>query len=236
MKTIINSLIRSINKLPEGKYPPEYFTPAVVRSYLFVSYGYPVGFIMHLSFIGVFFFIGVEELALFNFISVSLWGIAILLNGKGYFWQGYLLVAFELISHAAICTVIIGWSNGFQYYLLQMPVAIFLVHWRTSTKILVAFVFTFAFMAINHYATVSTPYVVINPLYTAALNYGNILSTCFGMAVMGYIYYTATRNIEEKLKIEHKRTNEALMERNKLLDRLNLELADAAEYVRNILP
>ena len=53
---------------------------------------------------------------------------------------------------------------------------------------------------------------------------------------MNAYYYTVVINTEKKLEKEHKRTNEALNERNKLLNRLNQELSDAAEYVKNILP
>jgi sigma-B regulation protein RsbU (phosphoserine phosphatase) len=41
---------------------------------------------------------------------------------------------------------------------------------------------------------------------------------------------------EAKLELEHQKTNAALIERNEILIQLNEELAEAADYVKNMLP
>ena len=64
----------------------------------------------------------------------------------------------------------------------------------------------------------------------------NIFSVCSILAYIAYQYYRAAINAEKKLEKEHKKTNAALDERNKILERLNLELSEAAGYVRTILP
>ena len=106
MKTEIKSFIKSLNELPDNRYPPEFFTPTVARSYIFGIYAYIIGLGVHF-FLAIFTIIGIKVLAIFNILSVFLWGIAVVLQLKGYFWQAYLSVCIELISHAAICTVII---------------------------------------------------------------------------------------------------------------------------------
>jgi sigma-B regulation protein RsbU (phosphoserine phosphatase) len=88
----------------------------------------------------------------------------------------------------------------------------------------------------NYYAIVSVPIIELSPIYIAVLNYSNIIVVCLILASIGYIYYRAAITAEEKLEQEHQKTNAALIERNQALKLLNQELADAADYVRTILP
>jgi sigma-B regulation protein RsbU (phosphoserine phosphatase) len=88
----------------------------------------------------------------------------------------------------------------------------------------------------NYYSKVLIPYLELSPLYISAFNYGNIFSFCLALAVVAYLYYAATINAEEKLEIEHLKTNAVLIERNQALMLLNQELAEAAQYVKTILP
>ncbi|MGD8992982.1 MAG: PP2C family protein-serine/threonine phosphatase [Desulfobacterales bacterium] len=83
---------------------------------------------------------------------------------------------------------------------------------------------------------VSIPYKELSPIYIAAFNYSNLFSFCLALAVVAYVYYSATINAEEKLQIEHKKTSAALIERNHAFMLLNQELAEAAQYVKTILP
>jgi sigma-B regulation protein RsbU (phosphoserine phosphatase) len=56
------------------------------------------------------------------------------------------------------------------------------------------------------------------------------------LASLGYIYSRAALTAEEKLEQEHQKTNAALIERNQAFMLLNQELAEAAEYVKTVLP
>lgn len=176
MGTIIKSFFQSISEIPEGKFPPEYYTPRVVRTYVFGTYGYPFGLIIHGLLLVIFALIGVTALSLFNIASVILWVAALLLHRRGYFWQGYFLMTIEIISHAALCTALIGWEAGFQYYILVQPAAVFFLHWNTARKVAVAAIYSCAYIVINFYATVSVPYIKISSIYIAAFNYSNIFS------------------------------------------------------------
>ena len=236
MGTTVKSLFQSFNEVPEGKFPPEYYTPRIVRGMFFGNYAYSLGLIFHALFIVIFALMGIIILALFNIGSVILWIAAILLHRRGYFWQAYSLITIEIIAHAAVCIAVIGWGTGFQYFVFVQPATVFFLHWSTPRKAVIAAIYSCAYAAMNYYANVSVPYIEISPLYIAAFNYSNIFSVCLSLAVIAYIYYTATINAEEKLEKEHQKTNAALKERNQALMRLNQELSEAAEYVRTILP
>jgi sigma-B regulation protein RsbU (phosphoserine phosphatase) len=236
MGTAVKSFLQSFSEVPEGKFPPEYYTPRFLRAMVFGNYAYPLGILPHSLFIAIFALIGVRTLALFNIISVILWVTALILHRRGYISQGYFLITIENIAHAAVCTVVIGWDTGFQYYVLVQPACVFFLQWSTARKAIIAAIYSFAYVAMNYYANVSVPNIELSQIYIAVLNYGNIIAICLILASIGYIYYRAAISAEEKLEQEHQKTNAALIERNQAFMLLNQELADAADYVRTILP
>jgi len=236
MSRSIKSFINSLNEVPEGKYPPEYYTPRLLRAMVFGNYAHPLGILTHSLFIVIFALLGVQTLALFNIFSVILWATGFILHRKGYISQGYLLITIENIAHAAVCTVVIGWDAGFQYLVLVQPVCVFVLPWTTFRKILIAAIYSFAYIAMNYYANVSVPIIELSKIYIAVLNYSNIIVICLIMTSLGFIYSRSAITAEEKLEQEHQKTNAALNERNQALERLNQELSEAADYVRTILP
>ncbi|MBT8331682.1 MAG: PP2C family protein-serine/threonine phosphatase [Deltaproteobacteria bacterium] len=236
MSSSIKSFINSLNEVPEGKFPPQYYTPLFVRSIVFGNYSYPSGLLSHFLFLVIFALIGVTILAIFNILSILLFAIAFILHRKGYLWQAFYLISLEIIAHAAIAIAVIGWGAGFQYYILLGPAVIFLLPGKTIKKILLAGIYTFSFAALNYYANVSTPTRELSAFYIALFNYGNIFSVCSILSYLVYQYYRAANSAEKKLEKEHQKTNAALNERNQALERLNQELSEAADYVKTILP
>ena len=234
--TKVMLFFQSFSKIPEGKFPPEYYTPRLLRTTVFGNYAHSLGIITHGLFIVIFALLGVRALALFNILSVALWSTGLILHRRGYITQGYLLITVENIAHAAVCIFVIGWDAGFQYLVLVQPVCVFVLHWSTIRKVIVASIYCFAYIAISYYANVSVPIIELSQNYLAVLHYGNIIVICLILTSLGYIYTRSAITAEEKLEREHEKTNDALNERNQALKLLNQELADAADYVRTILP
>ena len=236
MNSSIQSFIKSLNEVPEGKFPPEYYTPLFIRSIVFGNYGYPTGLLSHFLFLVIFALIGVTILAIFNIFSILLFATGFFLHRRGYLWLAFYLVTFEIIAHAALAIAVIGWDAGFQYYILLGPVVIFLLPAKTIKKTKIAATYTLAFAILNYYANVSAPRIELSALYMAMFSYGNIFSVFLILSYLVYQYYRAANSAEKKLEKEHQKTNAALNERNQALKRLNRELAEAADYVRTILP
>ena len=236
MGTTVKSLFQSLNEVPEGKFSPEYYTPRLVRPFVFGNYAYPLGLLIHALFLVIFASIGITVLALFNIVSVILWAAAFLIHRRGYFGQAYFLITVEIIAHAALCVIIIGWDTGFQYYVLAQPVVVFFFHWGTPRKAAIAAIYSCAYGVMNYYANITIPYIELSPLYITAFNYSNIFSFCSNLVFVAYLFYAATINAEEKLEIEHQKTNAALIERNQAFMLLDQELAEAVEYVKTVLP
>jgi sigma-B regulation protein RsbU (phosphoserine phosphatase) len=236
MGTTVKSFFQSFSEIPEGKYPPEYYTPLFSRGIIFGNYAYPCGLLSHFMFLVIFSLIGVTILAYYNILSILLFATAFFLHRRGYLWQGFYLVTIEIFTHAAISTAVIGWDAGFQYYVLFGPVVVFLMPGKPIRKIVIAALYAFAFAAMNMYANATVPQIELNALYIALFNYGNIFSVFSMLAYFAYQYYRAAITAEKKLEKEHQKTNIALDERNQALERLNQELAEAADYVKTVLP
>ena len=236
MVTIIKTFIESLNDFPKDKFPPEVNTPPYVRAYIFANYALINGALAHALFLIIFAILSIKILAIFNILSVILWLMAFTIFRKGYFWQGITIVSIELIAHAFLCVIVIGWDAGFQYYVFTSPIFIFLSPWKTYVKALISLLFILTYMAMSHYAYFVNPYVELSSYYLVALHYMNIINAMISPIIGIYAYYRATIRVEEKLEIEHKKTNRALSERNKALSQLNSELTEAAEYVKTILP
>ena len=159
MGTTVKSLFQSFNEVPEGKFPPEYYSPRIVRSFIFGNYAYPLGLLVHALFFAIFALVGVTILALFNVVSVILWATAFLIHRKGYFGWAYFFVIFEIIAHSVLCVMVIGWATGFQYYVLLHPTVVFFFHWSTPRKAAIAAIYGCSKAAMNYYYTISLTYI-----------------------------------------------------------------------------
>ena len=102
MVTIVKSFFQILSKIPEDKFPAQYYSPLFVHSIIFGNYSYPTGLLSHALFLLIFALIKVTILAYFNIFSVLLWATAIFLHRRGHLWQAYYLIAIEIIAHAAI--------------------------------------------------------------------------------------------------------------------------------------
>lgn len=236
MGTAIVNYLKKVREIPEGKFPPEYYTPPMIRMFIFGTFVYPLGFATHALFLVVFAFLGVKWLALFNILSVTMWATSFFLHRNGYFNLGFTIVTIEVLAHAGLCVTFLGWAAGFQFYIVPVPVVAFFAHWHTSRKVLIALLYCVSFVLMHYYIRPLTPIVELDPLYLSFLYYGNYISVSFVFASFGYLFYIAIISAEEKIEIEQRRTNAALIDRSNALTHLNGELTEAADYVRKILP
>lgn len=86
------------------------------------------------------------------------------------------------------------------------------------------------------YSLYSELYATVNPNLLLLFYQCNIIILWIFGTLVAHVYFNTMIEIEENLEKAHNRTNDALIELNKVLNQLSEELADAAEYVRNILP
>jgi len=79
----------------------------------------------HIGFFVVFYFSGLHWLVIVNIASILCYVLAYLLARRGAISKALILTVLEVVGHAVVTTLVIGWSGGFQYYLaFLIPIAV----------------------------------------------------------------------------------------------------------------
>jgi class 3 adenylate cyclase len=161
--------------------------------------------LIHFSFIFLFLLLGVKELALFNILSVLLWSFSFIMNLKGFMFAGFFLGNIEVVMHAFLCTILLGWESGFHYYILVFPVVTFpfALLGVMSTVLLIA-VNTILYALIYYLSQNLQPLHQLAANVTEMLNYINIIGFCGFLAIFGY-YFTFSISKAEKALQEAQR-------------------------------
>ena len=87
-----------------------------------------------------------------------------------------------------------------------------------------------------YYSSFTNPIIAIDPIYLKILYQLNMIVVNAVLAFAIHISYKMAINSDKKLFEAHQRTRNALEEHDKVLEQLNRELSEAADYVKKILP
>lgn len=223
MPAPLKILFRKFHELPENLPAKQY------RFFVFSNYAFLMAGLFHLAFIFIFALLDLRLLSIYNIFSTLLWGICIYLNFQGWRFIQILLANLEVLIHAALCVAILGWESGFHYYILCVPLVIFLSRWPLPSKIGLCTVNCLAYALLYYFADLISSRSAIPTIYVKGFNYVNMTSIFFSIAFIAYYYRRVVLNVEHNLEIAHGQTTRALI-------RLNENLTDAAVYVRSILP
>ena len=103
---------------------PKNISRRFFRAALLTSlFGVPV----HLIFLFIFFALGEKQMAYVSAGSIVIWLGAVVLARSGHVLPGLLLIAAEVIAHAVLAMIYLGWHSGFQQYLITLAVAAFII-------------------------------------------------------------------------------------------------------------
>ena len=227
---LYKKLFQRFHELPDN-LPTDHY-----RSWILMNYACTMGGVVHFLFIFTFALVGVIPLSLWNIISVVIWGFATYSNFKGSMKSAMTLANFEIVMHACLCTIIIGWTTGFHYHILVMPSILFLTPFALPTKIIASAINIIFYSLLNYFFKSFAPLMPLNSILVNVFNYTNITTFGFILSYFAFYYRAIVIEVEAKLELEHLKTNEALIERNEILTQLNEELVEAAEYVKSMLP
>jgi sigma-B regulation protein RsbU (phosphoserine phosphatase) len=225
-----NKLFQRFHELPDILQASHY------RWWVFLNYSCFMGGAVHFLFIFIFALVGVKPLALFNVASTIIWAFATYFNLKGYSKTGLIIANIEIVLHAWLCTLIIGWNTGFHYHILVLPVVFFLAPWPVAGKIIASATNIILYSLLNYFFQAFNPLISIDQILVVVFKYTNIATFGFILSYFAFYYRVIVIEVEAKLELEHQKTNEALIERNEILTQLNGELVEAADYVKSMLP
>ncbi len=198
--------------------------------------GMPIGVLVHVLLLVLFTAHEYTVLALYNIFSVLLFAGATILVRRGALTLGASLAFPELILHQALCVHYVGWDAGFQYWLLGLLPAYFLLPRRLLWLSVVYFGFTLVAFVCLYARYGGTAGTLGPPPWLVDMYYlGNLVAVFMVTAIGPWLFAKAVERAETALQVAHQQTEEILFNTMpaEIAARLrNAEtVADAAEHV-----
>jgi len=151
-----------------------------------------------LAFLLIFLFLDSSILAWMNLVSISMYLGAFWLLTKRINNAALVLIWIEVLGHAAIGTLVVGWDSGFHYYLLMFIPAI-VVSWRGRSSVVLVLVLLTFYLGLH---TVSRTLGALAPLSPHGLVAVHAFNVAIVFAMASYtarFYYEAVRRAERNL-------------------------------------
>lgn len=151
-----------------------------------------------LAFLLLFLALGSPVLAWLNVLSVALYGAAYWLLRQRRNNAALVLIWVEVLGHAAIGTVMIGWQSGFHYYLLMFIPAI-VVSGRVRLMLLLLAVLLAFYLGLHAVALATVPLTPLGGGALAVVHTFNVAVVFTMAAFTARFYYLTVRRAERKL-------------------------------------
>ncbi len=223
---------------------PDNIAPENYRFFVITQIAYIVGLTAHLALGILFHFLDVQEMAGFNFfISVPLFAAALALNRSAFLNLAFCLAIFELYFHQVAAVYFLGWDSGLQYYLIYLAaLPFFNARWSLRLRFVFILFICVSYVILFTYFKVPDP-IRLTPFFYYVLYVSCAITTLLLLVVFINYFVRSTDRAETELKqanLDLSKKNDqiqkTLKQRDKALAALDRELADAADYVRTILP
>lgn len=150
------------------------------------------------AFLVLFLLLDSPVLAWLNVASIAMYGTAYWLLSRRLNLPAVLLIWIEVLGHATIGSLLVGWNSGFHYYLLMFIPAI-VVSGRVREMVLTLALLLTSYLGL-HAATQA--YGIMAPLSSAGLNIVHAFNVTIVFAMASYtarFYYNTVRRAERKL-------------------------------------
>jgi diguanylate cyclase (GGDEF)-like protein len=151
------------------------------------------------AFLVFFLAVGSPLLAWLNLVSIGMYATAYALLVRRRNSLALLLIWTEVVAHAAIGTMLVGWDSGFHYYLLMfIPAIVVSGNWRRVTAPLVVLFLSYLGLHAAAHAVGA-----LAPLGDTALQILNVFNVSIFFAMASYtarFYYELVRKSERKLR------------------------------------
>lgn len=178
------SLTTRLLSLPQGTHQSLGFNQLLHQIYY-------LALLLHLGFFVIFLFLGIGSLALFNLASVVAYVLARVLHHGRHWSSALLLVYVDVVLHAILATMLLGWMAGFPYYLFAVgPVVLLNTQWPLLFRLALALLaivikgllyLFFGGMEADH------SLLEVAPEILGLLHVGNTVAVYF---TLGFIVYT----------------------------------------------
>ena len=180
--------------IPAVVVPPPRIA-AVIRSVAWV------GIAAHAGFVPMFALLGHPRLAAFNLASIAVWIAGWLANRRGRSTLGMWLLTVEVVAHAVLAVLTLGWSSGFQYYLIPLiPFVMFNDRLGRRTVALISAGLFAALVALRAVAPDVAAGGAVAGVLAPVLRYGNLAIPVLALALVSFYFRSASTSAERRME------------------------------------
>jgi diguanylate cyclase (GGDEF)-like protein len=155
-----------------------------------------LGIVAHTVFIPLFFLSGYPLLAAFNLLSVPTWIAAWSLNRRQLSTLAMWLLTAEVALHAVLAVSLLGWSSGFQYYLIPLIPFVMFNDRARSVTVMCCSAGVVALFGLLH-ATAPVRVALPGPLQAFA--YANMVIPFSMLGLLSFYFRVASANVERQM-------------------------------------
>lgn len=201
--TRLKKALKKLTAIPDNISKNDY------RAFTTMIHMYTVGIITHLFWILLFIFINESVLAIYNILSVILFGVAIYWTKRGHLGSGFTIIIIEVFTHAVIATIILGWDTGFHYFILVSAALIFFGPIKSYTiNILLSCLTIILYSGLHYYSQTHGSLSELSQTLTNFLNYHCVLIALPILSLGSYYYSSSSKQLEklqEEKRVEDKK-------------------------------
>jgi diguanylate cyclase (GGDEF)-like protein len=155
-----------------------------------------VGMVAHAAFVPLFWLTGYPLLAYFNVISVPTWLVAWHVNRRGQSTLAMWLLSAEVVFHAVLAGLLLGWDTGFQYYLI--PLIPFLM-FNDRAPLRVVHVASACVLVVFLLVRALAPTDAVLPSELAWCRYANLIIPFGMLALLSHFFRLASIDVERRM-------------------------------------
>ena len=206
------------------------------RLYLVVRHGSLTGLLAHIAFIPLFLLLGVPSLAAFNVLSVAAWALARWRNEQGRHGYAIQLITLEVVLHAVLATVLLGWDSGFPHYLVTLITFVMFNYQQRNVIVVLQAVGIVLIYAGLFSWTHTGGFISLPPHWLAWLQFSNILVSFSTLALISYYFREASLHSEQSMaELAHTDQLTRLPNRHRLWERLEGERLRSAHQQQSFV-
>ena len=172
--------------------------------------GYTGAWLVHMLYIGLFWYWNIPVLAWFNLLSVAMWAAAIMLLRRRRLAAGLLVGLVEQAVHAFLAVRYVGWDFGAQYYFFVVTLAVSLLRWPIWGNLAFIGVWGLVFWVLSMYAQFYPPLAQPDPLQLSLVGLFNTVGAFLLAGTTAVYFATIAEQADDAFRSEHERS-EALL-------------------------
>jgi diguanylate cyclase (GGDEF)-like protein len=170
--------------------------PTEPRIAVVIRYVAWVGIVAHAGFIPLFAQLGQPHLALFNVVSVAAWIAAFFFNRAGRSTLAMWLLTAEVVTHAVLAVLALGWSSGFQHYLIPLiPFVMFNDRLRRPVVLGATAALLALYAGLQHVAPADSDYA-----FRSAIRAVNVVTPFLALGLVSYYFRLASMAVERQMQ------------------------------------